>query len=390
MRWTGSAYDSLDGFLGLIASEFRELGHEATFFSVEGKGWSRTLAGLLETEHFDFALTMSGIGVEAVIPGQGLLWEVTKVPLFNWNCDHPCYFPPRHALRSRFVLHGYVFPDHAQYNIRYLNPNGMAFAVHMGMPPRHIFHGAPLPLAARNGRIIFTKSGKDSNAIAAEWQDRLPPLREILHAAAEELLHRDTSAFVPILQRIAEPHGLLLAADGELMLSLIRELDDYIRFRRGDMVVQTLLDFPVDVFGTSWDHIPRDQARSARFHAPLPWHSAAVERLPRYLGALSINPLAEQTVHDRVFFAIAAGVTPLSDDNAFVRTRMPSLRPYCFDFTPERVAAAADALLSDPGEALARTEAAWQALARDVTMRRAAEQIVQFAGLYAANLRWGA
>jgi hypothetical protein len=390
LRWTGSAYESLDGFLGLIARAFGELGHEVTFFSVEGSEWTRSLAGLLETERFDFALTMSGIGIGAIVPGKGLIWEVAKVPLFNWSCDHPCYFPPRHAARSRFILHGYVFPDHAQYNIRYLNPNGMAFAVHIGMPPRHIFHGAPLPVSARNGRIIFTKSGKDSNAIAAEWQDRLPPLREILLAAAEELLHQGTAAFVPVLQRIAAPHGLLLAAGGELMLSLIRELDDYIRFRRGDMVVRALLDHPVDVFGSGWDHIPWDHARSARFHGPLPWHSAAVERLPSYLGALSINPLVEQSVHDRVFFALAAGVTPLTDDNSFARTRMPALRPYCFDFTPERIIAAADALLSDPAEALARTEAACQALAPDVTMRRAAEQIVQFAGLCGANLRWGA
>ena len=389
LRWTGSAYESLGGFLGLVARELRELQHDVTIFSLEGQGWGRNLVGLLETEQFDFALTMSGIGIEATVPGKGPVWDVAKLPLFNWNCDHPCYFPPRHAARSRFILHGYVYPDHAQYNIQHLNPNGMAFAVHMGMPARHIFRGAPLPLAARNGRIVFTKSGRNSNAIAAGWQDRAPPLRDILLAAAEELLHQDTAVFVPVLQRIAEPHGLVLAANGELMLSLVRELDDYIRFRRGDMVMRALLDYPVDVFGTGWDHIPWDQARSAKFHGALPWQSAAVEHLPTYLGSLSINPLVEQSLHDRVFFALAAGVAPLSDDNAFARTRMPSLQPYCFDFTPGRIAAAADALLSDPAEALARTEAAWQALAPDVTMRRAAEQIVQFAGLHVANLRWG-
>ena len=387
--WSGSLYGCLGGFLCLVADELRELGHEVTLFNIEGNDWIRDLAGVLETQPFDFALTMSGIGIEAAISGKGPLWLVAKVPLFNWNCDHACYFPARHAVRSRFILHGYVFPDHARYNIQYLNPNGMAFAVHMGMPPRHIFQGAPLPLAARNGRIVFTKSGRDSNAIIAEWQERLPPVRDILLAAAEALLHRDTAAFVPILQSIAEQYGLLLAANGELMLGLIRELDDYIRFRRSDMVMRALLHHPVDVFGAGWDHIPWDQARSARYYGSLPWQIAAIERLPRYLGALSINPLVEQSAHDRVFFALAAGVTPLSDDTAFARTTMPSLQPYCFDFTPQRIVAAADTLLSDPAAALARTEATRVGLAADFTMRRAAEQIVQFAGLQAANLRWG-
>lgn len=69
---------------------------------------------------------------------------------------------------------------------------------------------------------------------------------------------------------------------------------------------------------------------------------------------------------------------------------MPGLLPYSFDFTPERIAAAADALLADPAEAMARTEAAWQALSRDFAMRRAAVQIMQFATLQEANARCSA
>jgi len=37
-----------------------------------------------------------------------------------------------------------------------------------------------------------------------------------------------------------------------------------------------------------------------------------------------------------------------------------------------------------------RTEAAWQALTPDFTMRRAAEQIVQFASLHGTNARCAA
>jgi hypothetical protein len=47
-------------------------------------------------------------------------------------------------------------------------------------------------------------------------------------------------------------------------------------------------------------------------------------------------------------------------------------------------------VLVDPADALARTETAWQALTPAFTMRRAAEQIVQFAALHGANARCAA
>lgn len=383
LRWKGSDYDSIDGMLEQMAHEITAMGYRVVQFVAAERDWRDRLYALLQAGDIVFALGMSGVASDLVLNDRGLLWDVMKVPLFNWNCDHPAYFPNRHAIRSRFLLHGYVFPEHAQYNLRHLNPNGMAFNVHMGMPRRSLFDGAPLPLAGRNGRIIFSKSGKDTNAIEADWRDRMPLIQQLLFDAAEELFHRSTADFVPVLQRLGERQGLLLDGSNELTLELIRQLDAYIRYRRGNLVIQSVLDQPVDVFGSGWDHIDWDGARAV-FHGALEWRDV-VRQLPFYIGCLSTNPLIDQSVHDRVFFALAAGVAPVSDDNAFSRAHLPGLDRYCFDFTSERIAGAVDALLSDPTEAVARAEAAWQALTPDFTMRRAAEQILQFLVLHGAN-----
>ena len=388
LRWTGSAYDSLGGLLEQMAHELAAMGHRVVLFTAGGQDWPSRLGTLLQQGDVAFALSMSGIGIDLLLQGKGLLWEAMKVPMFNWSCDHPCYYPVRHGIRNRFLLHGYVFPDHARYNIRHLNPNGMACAVHIGMPPRNMFAGAPLPLAERNGRIIFSKSGADTNAIEASWRERAPVIRQILFDAAEELFHRATGDFVPVLDRVGEQRGLLLDGNNELTLMLIRELDAYIRFRRGNLVMQTLLDYPVDVFGTGWDHIKWDGARAV-FRGAQPWRPT-LQLLPSYLGCLSINPLVQHSVHDRVFFAIAAGVTPVSDSNAFSQAHVPDLERYSFRFNNEQIVRAVEAVLADPVEAVARTEAAWQALTPDFTMRRAAEQIVQFVGLHGANARCAA
>ncbi|MGD0108471.1 MAG: hypothetical protein ABSC06_31190 [Rhodopila sp.] len=387
LRWAGSAYDSLGGFLELIAQEFAAQGHSVTLFAADGEGWPNRLVDLLKAGDIAFALTMSGIATDLAVSDK-LVWEAAKVPLFNWSCDHPSYFPSRHVIRNPFLLHGYVFPDHARYNITHLRPNGAAFAVHLGIPPRSLFPQAPLPLGNRNGRIMFTKTGHDTNEIEATWHTYIPDLQAIIFAAAEELFHRSTADALPVLRGLAEQRGIFLDGDSRLAMLLIREIDTYIRFRRANLVMHTVLRYPVDVFGNGWDHIKSEGAQ-ARFHGAATWR-AMIEQLPRYLGCLSTNPLVDDSVHDRSFFALAAGVVPVSDSNAFSRARMSALEPYTFPFTQERIEHAVEALLAAPAEALARTESTWQELAVPFGMRRAARQIVHFVALHGMNARWTA
>jgi hypothetical protein len=387
LRWPGSAYDSLGGLLELMAQEFGALGFDVAMLSADGQDWLRRLSQILGQGGISFALTMSGIGADLRIDGK-LVWEAVKIPLFNWNCDHPCYFPPRHGISSTYLLHGYVFPDHARYNIRHLNPNGTAFAVHLGIPPRSLFPEAPLPPASRNGRILCTKSGSDTNKIEAGWRGYGTDMQRIVFAAAEELFDRSTADFLSTLQRIGESFGLFLDGNSQLGLLLIREIDTYIRFKRANLLMQTVLRYPVDVFGTGWNHLNWDGA-VARFHGAMPWRTM-VERLPCYVGCLSTNPLIKESVHDRVFFALAAGVVPVAESNAFAHANMPGLEPYFFTLTSERIEQAVETTLDRPAEAIAATEVAWNALATQFGMRRAAEQIAQFTTLHVLNAPGGA
>lgn len=382
LRWAGSAYDSLGGLLELIAAEFADRGFTIVMFAAGGSEWPRRLVQVLNEGGFAFALTMSGIGADLAVNGT-LVWEATKVPLFNWNCDHPCYFPSRHVVRNRFLLHGYVFPDHARYNITHLKPNGSAFAAHLGIPPRSLFPAAPLPLHGRNGRIAFTKTGADINRIEATWRSYAPEVQDLVFAAAETLFHRSTVDFMPVLREIGEKIGLFLDGDSQLTMMLIREIDAYIRFKRANLVMDAILKFPVDVFGSGWEHIKWDGAR-ARLHGVKPWRMMIAD-LPRYVGCLSTNPLVEESVHDRVFFALSAGVVPISDGNRFSRTHMKALEPYAFSFTRDRIEQAVEAVLAGPAEAIEHTEATWRDLEGRFGLQHSARQIVQFAALHGLN-----
>jgi hypothetical protein len=281
-------------------------------------------------------------------------------------------------------LHGYVFPDHAQYATQHFSPNGIAYSAHLAMPTRELFIRQPLKAKARNGRVMFTKSGADTNKIMEQWRVLPSALQQLLRDCTEELYHSSTQDFLPVIQKLAEPLGLHIMGNSNAAMVLIRELDQFIRFDRSNRIAKAACRFPVDIFGTGWDHFDWPQNGNVRFHGSLTWLDI-MKQLPQYLGCLSTNPLVEQSVHDRVFFALSAGVVPVSNANNFSRKNMPLLSPYSFDQSEESVASALDAMLTNPDDALEHTESTWAALTPRYTLHHSVRQIVDFCKMASFN-----
>ncbi|MFO1027211.1 MAG: hypothetical protein U1E70_18710 [Acetobacteraceae bacterium] len=387
IQWSGSAYDSLRYLLDLVGAELSEDGHHLERVVIGQDGWPERLQNLM-TSHgpWHMALGMSGVGLEVGPNTAESVWDLAKIPFFTWFCDHPAHFPARHTRRSPFAILGYVFPDHARYARDHLNANGTTYAVHLGLPRRSLFMDPRRPVDRRNGRIAFFKSGGDENAMRATWRQTLPPtLATVLEEAAEACHGADVAAMLPRLQQAAERHGLFLAPDGTLCLTLLHHLDFYERARRSTLLMRSLLDLPVDVYGADWGHI--DWSGKRAVHRPPLTFPDMMARLPAYLGSLSLNPLVSESVHDRLPFALAAGVVPLGDRNWFSRQHMPDLDRYSFEFTPQSIAAAAEALLADPQAALDAAEATYQALLPHFTLRHTARQIIEFCSLHGMNMK---
>ena len=235
-------------------------------------------------------------------------------------------------------------------------------------------------------RQVFFKSGADPDALQAAWRRQMPQLLSaILDEAAEGCAGNDVNGMVGVLRTAAERHGLFLSPDGKLCLTLLHHLDFYERARRTTLAMKSLLDMPVDVYGNGWDHVDWS-GRAAVLRPPLTFPDMMV-RLPSYLGSLSVNPLVSESVHDRVFFAIAAGVVPVADRNRFSVATMPLLDRYGYDFAPDSIVAAADALLTAPQQALERTESTYNAILPHFSLRESSRQIVTFASIHALNTR---
>lgn len=383
IHWGSSAYDSLSALLTLAGREIKDA-YEVVDIAFETEGWEQTLKQTINGGQCAFALAMSGVGLHIQLPDSTMLWDAAKIPFFTWYCDHPAYFPARHATKSRYAIHGYVFPDHARYNRDHLNPNGAAYSVHYGIPSRANFCGEPLPLAERNGRILFAKSGGDPRAIRKRWRETLTrSLVAILDAATEALAGQPTAAFAGTIQAIADEFGLHLAPNGEMLLLLLREADNYLRAQRSTLLAEAIKPYPVDVVGRNWDHVDWSGA-TARLGEPIPFAELA-KRLPTYLGTLSLNPLIEHSAHDRVFCALATRTVPVSDTNPFIKANFPTLDAYGFRLNPDSVREAIEALLANPQRGLDATEAAFVVSLPRLSLRRSMAQIEEFCALHPLN-----
>ena len=394
LQWSESAYDSLRGILDLAGRELEADGCEVRRIVVDRPGSAQDLAGLLSRESFTFALGMSGFGAEllnADLPGLApgtrpcSLWEAAKIPFFTWHCDNPAYYPFRHLVRNKYVVQGYVFPDHARIARDCIAGSPVTVAAHIGIPSRSLMARGSLPLAQRNGRLIFTKSGEDPEALRQSWGRLIPPvLQEVVRDSVADLWGRKIGDFTAVVGGHAESRGFFLKPGSILMLMLVQLCDAYLRARQATLVMESLMRFPVDVFGAGWGHLDFSRARAV-LHGPVGFDETLAV-LPDYLGSVSVNPLVDESVHDRVFFALGAGVVPIGDANAFTRREFPRIGDYAFDLDPDSVAAAADAALSHPARALEATEACHAAAADPFGMRESLRRIDTFCALQAGSV----
>lgn len=384
---TNSAYLSVRGILLMAGAELDRLGHEVHILNLEAPDTPARIDALSPRRDEMIALVMSGIGLEVQTKDGRLFWDAVQVPVFNWNCDHPSYFMRRHRLESRYVVHGYVFPDHAVFNRDHLHANSAAFGMHIGIPDPGFF-GA-MPAEKRNGRIVFAKSDWNPLKLERSWRAALPAkLFAILFDAIAVAQGKNCSAFPKIICDVAAQHLVYLTPGGDIFNAILTRLDNYTRAVRTREVGAVLSNYPVDFIGGGWDDF-KTETRHARFLGAMPF-DALRENLGTYLGAASLNPNVDLSVHDRVFYALGASTVPIFDANSFSRENFPRLSRFSFGQDADSIAAAVEAVLDDPAAAQAATATTLAETYPRLSMRRSVQEIceitTQMAGIPSANL----
>lgn len=390
MRWVTSSYDSLGTHLDMLATTFQSLGFNTIFLEFGDSIDLETFQKLVSENRIAFAVTMSGVAAEVGLADGTPLFDAAKIPVFSWNCDHPCHNTSTFLAKppAKFLIDGYVFADHARFNIAHGRRTRLAIAAHLGPLPRStLMPDGPIPLEGRNGRLIFAKGYANTDIMERNHKANLGENASLIFEAADILFHENASLLLPTLKGLMERRDLHCADDSEILFKLVAYVEYYIRNKRTALVMQALEEYPVDVFGTGWDDwafAKNPHPGGAQWLGQMPY-PAMLAALPFYLGSVSVHPMVEDSVHDRVFTAITAGVVPVSESNQFSRREFPMLEPYAFRFTTDSIRAAADALLARPEEALAATERASPIVDARFSMHQAALQMIDAVNLHNLN-----
>jgi hypothetical protein len=369
------AYGSLGYVLQDLGHAFQKLGRPVIEVDASRSDWTEQLLKAIG-QGVAFGVGISGIGVDLEVRlidgGKARLWSQVTTPFFSWHCDHPTYFSPRHTLSDRWVVHGYVFPDHARFQSEYGRSRSMVSVVHLGYPD--LTRYGPAPSGNSPDRIFFAKSGGDPNAIERHWKAKFPhTICTLLHNAVDALDELGSSAHAQAIARAGQAIGLHIDPASRLGYILIAQIDDYIRQRNATLIAQRLLNRPVDIYGAGWDHL-KDQAKRAKFHGPIDFKEM-IQRLRTSRVAVSMNPCVNDAAHDRLHFALAAGAIPVSDRNDFIEHHFPSLAPYCFRFTPDSIDAALDHAWADRNQSAQRIAEAAEVSRANFSFDVAAQRI---------------
>jgi len=369
-----SGYQSVRGLVQLFAAAWEQQGIAVRQVDLFEANWQAKLLEAVAPDDFRFALLTSGIGTYLPEDGESF-WVRRKVPVFSLQLDHPAYRRVMHQGAPANVVQGYLFRDHALFQRDHIGSPNIVTSIHFGIPP------LPEPgVEAGPPRIIFPKTGGDPKQLEGIWRGLPARLAALLFDLVDEVGLANCAAFVPAIAKVAGGHGFELRPFDKLGRFLLAQLDDYVRRCKSTMIATALKGFPVDIYGSDWEHVTGSGEGRARFHGAVPFPE--VERaIAGAAATVTMNPNVDLSAHDRFFLALGAGKMPLSDRNSFSREHFPDLVPYGFDFNVESIAEAVERVLQNPQETRELAQAARLSGRMRLPLEEAARHILECAQL---------
>jgi hypothetical protein len=328
---------------------------------------------VIDALHVEFGVCMSGMALD-IAERSSSLWNRMRFPVFCLHCDHPAYFADRHRDLPKNVVLGYMFRDHALYQRDHVKANNLVTSVHFGIPDLPVAE----PDLSEGPRVVFAKTGNDPRELETRWR-ALPMIEPLIRDSLDEVGMGPCRLYPDAVRRVAAAHGLELQPFDRLTRFLIVQIDDYVRRRKSKAIAETVKRFPVDVYGSAWEHIDLAGAR-ARFHGAVDY-ATVNQAIARATASVTMNPNIELSAHDRFFTALGMGVMPLTDANSFTRETFPGLVPYTFDFSDGSLEAALERTFAKPADAVALARTTRREMMDRLSSRQAAGQIRSYAAI---------
>jgi hypothetical protein len=324
-----------------LRTEFEQMGHEYREIDFAKPGGLDSLNRIIKETPIEFVYSF--VGFLADLTGttaegkEANLWESLGVPFISLYGDSPAYFLDRHVLPGRGFASLYAFTEHYEMRKRLPNVNGL-----LGVLPPVLVDLVPKSTInfsdKGRGKLLFLKNGNDPNKLLAMWRQNLSEtLFLMLLDLAGELssqihtdLGNDIDAFIC---GYLKDKGLDVDAMTNVRLFLVAQLDDYCRRLKSTFIVESLLDFPIEVHGFNWEHVDFTKKRAKLI--PTADYNLSRALMKEALGVIDMSPNTGMSPHDRPRRAFGSYTLCLTNEQQFFKRRFPQYESFSFKFEKE-------------------------------------------------------
>lgn len=349
-----SAADVLAGLGRAFRGTFERLGHtliEASFSQDDGP---RVLDRALNETAVQFAFSFVGGGANfagTTKDGKEVnLWEGLRIPFITLFGDSPAYFFDRHVMPANGFACLYGFPEHLQFRKRLPKIQGLLATI----PPIVLDPLRQKDVALdqkRHGPILFLKNGNDPKQLIDSWRRSLPisvflgitDLASSLVAGIETGIGND-------IDRLVLQYLQAKCIDAEALIKLrlyfTAQLDDYLRRVKSTFIVESLLDFPIEVHGVKWEHVDFHGKRATL--VPDGNYENSKQLINRALALLDMSPNTGLAPHDRPLRAMGAYTLCLTNEQQWFAERFEHATDFMFRFNRDNLRAKVADVLANP------------------------------------------
>lgn len=349
----GSEGDALKSASIEILEHFAPYCSGSTLIDLRHENWRQELADAM-THPIWFAMAYFAMGENIQSANGRNIWEEYGIPFVRIYGDSPAYFPKKHSEGYLTSINAYAYEEHRSFFQRHFDSRTLSIVT----PPLMLGSISDKDINAdlkTRGKIIFPKNGNHTETLRSYWNDSLPKaISRYLHSASEaltayDMLNRPFSVetVCSLAQRIL---GLDLTSNRRLFYFINAQLDDYVRRHKSTLVVTSLLDSPIEIWGNSWGHINFSGKRAKLIQNAS--YETTTHAISDALAIVDMSPNTGSAPHDRVLRSAARQTLCITNEQEFFLKNFDNSTEFSYKFSSTSIAETVDRILTDPFRAV--------------------------------------
>lgn len=309
-----SQYGALNYFNSKIAEGFRSCGVNVNIQNQLPITNDGRIQGISEN---DLVFSFNGMVINDFDFEQSRAISRSKVTCWTFLVDHPYYHHYRLLNKTDRQIVSVIDRKHLEYLKKYYPEiTDAVFLPHGGA----MADCATIPFCDKQYDITFFGSYRQPEECLEKLKKYNEPMRKLLLQIVEEVLNGREKTLEDSVRKYFKAYNLLDHEEDLCeMMSELATLDEYVRYKRRDMMIRVALEsgYKVHVFGKGWENFSNEEAENLILHESVDY-TKSLNIMADSKIVLNNMPLFSDGSHERVFSILASGSLCLTDSNSYL------------------------------------------------------------------------